>query len=256
MTAAREAGQPITMVTCYDTWSARIINATDIDCILVGDSVAMVMHGHDTTIPADVDMMRLHTAAVRRGAPDRLVIADMPFLAHRKGIRTTMDAVDTLIKAGGQAVKVEGGSSVDTIRHIVDSGVPVMGHLGLTPQSINKLGGFRVQGRGDEAAGRIRDDAARLQDAGCFAIVLELVPAELAAEITEALEIPTIGIGAGPGTSGQVLVLQDLLGMQPDFKPHFLRTYLDGFELLREALLSYDRDVKSRAYPAQEESYQ
>jgi 3-methyl-2-oxobutanoate hydroxymethyltransferase len=256
MAAARAKGNTISMVTCYDTWSARIISATDIDCILVGDSAAMVMHGHETTIPADVDMMRLHTSAVRRGAPERLLIADMPFLAHRKGLRPAMEAVESLMKAGAQGVKIEGaGSTVDTIRHIVESGVPVMGHLGLTPQSIHHLGGYRVQGRGDEAAARLRSDAMLLQEAGCFALVLEVVPSALAAEVTEALQIPTIGIGAGPHTSGQVLVLQDLLGMQPDFKPHFLRTYLDGFALLQEALVRYDRDVKAGAYPASEESY-
>jgi 3-methyl-2-oxobutanoate hydroxymethyltransferase len=226
MAAARADGRPISMVTCYDTWSARIIAATDIDCILVGDSVAMVMHGHDTTIPADVDMMRLHVAA------------------------------DVLMKAGAQGVKIEGaGDTVDLIRHIVGSGVPVMGHLGLTPQSIHAFGGYRVQGRGEAAAAAIRAEALRLQGAGCFALVLEVVPAALAAELTEVLDIPTIGIGAGPHTSGQVLVLQDLLGMQPEFKPHFLRTFLDGFELLREALDRYDEAVKSGAYPSDEESY-
>lgn len=256
MTAARADGRPISMVTCYDTWSARIIAATDIDCILVGDSVAMVMHGHDTTIPADVDMMRLHVAAARRGAPELLLIADMPFLAHRKGLRPAMEAVDVLMKAGAQGVKIEGaGDTVDLIRHIVDSGVPVMGHLGLTPQSIHAFGGYRVQGRSEQAAAAIRAEAVRLQEAGCFALVLEVVPSALASEVTEALDIPTIGIGAGPHTSGQVLVLQDLLGMQPEFRPHFLRTFLDGFELLREALGRYDGAVKSGSYPSDEESY-
>jgi len=257
MAVARESGHSISMVTCYDTWSARIVNASEVDCILVGDSVAMVMHGHDTTIPADVDMMCLHTKAVRRGAPDRLVISDMPFLAHRKGVRSAMDAVERLMKAGAQAVKIEGaGDNVDIIRHIVHSGVPVVGHIGLTPQSIHQLGGYRVQGRGNGGAERLRADATKLQAAGCFAVVLEVVPGDLAADITRSLTIPTIGIGAGPHTSGQVLVLHDLLGMQPDFKPHFLRTYLDGFELIKGALDRYDGDVKSGAYPSAEESYQ
>jgi 3-methyl-2-oxobutanoate hydroxymethyltransferase len=256
MAAARAKGRPISMVTCYDTWSARIIVATDIDCILVGDSAAMVMHGHDTTIPADLDMMARHVAAVRRGAGDLLVIADMPFLAHRKGLQPTVEAVEKLMKAGAQAVKIEGaGDGVDTIRHIVSSGVPVMGHLGLTPQSIHQLGGFRVQGRGEEAGQLLLEEARRLEGAGCFALVLECVPSEVARAVTGALAIPTIGIGAGPHTSGQVLVLQDLLGMQPDFKPHFLRTYLDGFELLRDALARYDHDVKAGQFPSDEESY-
>lgn len=254
--AARADGRAISMVTCYDAWSARIIAATDIDCILVGDSAAMVMHGHDTTIPVEVSTMAQHVAAVRRGAGDRLVIADMPFLAHRRGIPATMDAVATLMAAGGQAVKIEGaGSTVDTIRHIVESGVPVVGHLGLTPQSIHQLGGFRVQGRGESAGRQILEDSRRLEAAGCCALVLECVPSTLAADVTEALGIPTIGIGAGPHTSGQVLVLQDLLGLQPDFKPHFLRIYLDGFGLIRDALDRYHRDVRAGAFPSKEESY-
>jgi 3-methyl-2-oxobutanoate hydroxymethyltransferase len=214
------------------------------------------MHGHDTTIPADLDMMSLHVSAARKGAPETLIVADMPFLAHRHGLDRAMTAVERLIRAGGQAVKIEGANgTVDTVRHIVDSGVDVMGHLGLTPQSVHQLGGFKVQGREVAAASRLVDDARRLQDAGCFALVLELVPSELAREITEALAIPTIGIGAGPHTSGQVLVLQDLLGMDPDFKPRFLRTYLDGFNLLREALDRYAVDVRSGAFPSDGESF-
>jgi len=256
MTAARTTGRPISVVTCYDAWSAKIIAATDIDCVLVGDSAAQVMHGHGTTIPADLDMMCLHTAAVRRGLGDRLLVADMPFLAHRKGLEPTMEAVGRLIKAGAQAVKIEGAAgSLETIRWIVDSGVAVMGHLGLTPQSIHKLGGYRVQGREAAAARRLLEDARGLEQAGCFALVLECVPAELGAEITEALAIPTIGIGAGPHTSGQVLVLQDLLGMDPTFRPHFLRTFLDGFELLKDALGRYDAEVKAGTFPSVEESY-
>jgi 3-methyl-2-oxobutanoate hydroxymethyltransferase len=244
------------MVTCYDFTAARIVSASAVDVILVGDSAAMVMHGHETTIPADLDMMCFHTEAVRRGAPDTLVVADMPFLAHRHGLDATMTAVERLIRAGAQAVKIEGANgTVETIRHIVDSGVDVMGHLGLTPQSVHHLGGFKVQGRDESAARRVAEDALRLQDAGCFALVLELVPGELAREITESLTIPTIGIGAGRHTSGQVLVLQDLLGMQPEFQPKFLRTYLDGFELIRGALDRYDRDVKDGAFPSDEESY-
>lgn len=254
MISARAEGRRITMVTCYDYWTARIVHATPIDCILVGDSAAMVMHGHDTTIPADVEMMSRHVAAVRRGAPERLVIADMPFLAHRKGVGRAMDAVDALMKAGAQGVKIE-GPDFATIEHVVVSGVPVMGHLGLTPQSIHLLGGHRVQGRDREAAQRMVENARGLERVGCFALVLECVPAELAAAVTEALQIPTIGIGAGPATSGQVLVLQDLLGTDPDFRPHFLRTYLDGFTLIRDALERYDSDVRSGAFPADEESY-
>ncbi|HSL17532.1 MAG TPA: 3-methyl-2-oxobutanoate hydroxymethyltransferase [Methylomirabilota bacterium] len=254
--AAAAAGRRITMVTCYDSWSARIIAATDIDLILVGDSVAMVVHGHTTTIPADLDMMCLHTAAVRRGAPEGRIIADMPFLAHRKGLAETVTAVERLVRAGAQAVKLEGADgNIETIRHVVESGVGVMGHLGLTPQSIHKLGGFRVQARDHAAAAKLLEDALALQEAGCFALVLECVPSTLAREVTEALHIPTIGIGAGPHTSGQVLVLQDLLGVDPSFRPRFVRTYLDGHSLIREALEAYDRDVKAGAFPSDEESF-
>ena len=256
MRAAKADGRTISMVTCYDAWSARIIAASEVDVILVGDSAAMVVHGHDTTIPADLDMMSLHVSAVRKGAPATLIVADMPFLAHRHGIDRSMTAVERLIRSGGQAVKIEGANgTVDTVRHIVDSGVDVMGHLGLTPQSVHQLGGFKVQGRETAVADRLVDDARRLEDAGCVALVLELVPSELAREITEALAIPTIGIGAGPHTSGQVLVLQDLLGMDLEFKPRFLRTYLDGFNLLREALDQYADDVRSGAFPSNKESF-
>jgi 3-methyl-2-oxobutanoate hydroxymethyltransferase len=256
MTTSRADGRRISMVTCYDYWSARIIAATDVDVILVGDSAAMVMHGHETTIPADLDMMCLHTAAVRRGAPEKLLVADMPFLAHRRGLAETMTAVERLVRAGAQAVKIEGADgSVDTIRHIVDSGVDVTGHVGLTPQSIHHLGGFKVQGKDTEGANKLIEDSRRLEQAGCFALVLECVPAGVAKTITDGLTIPTIGIGAGPHTTGQVLVLQDLLGMQPDFRPRFLRTYLNGFELLRDALDRYDRDVKAGAFPSDGESY-
>jgi len=256
MTAARAAGTPITVLTCYDAWSAKILAASRVDALLVGDSAAMVMHGHDTTIPADLDTMCLHTAAVRRGAPDKLLIADMPFLAHRKSLAATMEAVERLVRAGGQAVKLEGADgNEEAIRHIVESGIDVMGHLGLTPQSLHRLGGYRVQGRDQGVAGKLADDALRLQDAGCFALVLELVPGALARSITESLAIPTIGIGAGPHTSGQVLVLQDMLGLQPDFRPRFLRTWLDGADLVRDAVDRFDRDVKDGRYPSDEESY-
>jgi 3-methyl-2-oxobutanoate hydroxymethyltransferase len=253
---AREQGRPITMVTCYDAWTARIVAASGVDAILVGDSAAMVVHGHDTTIPADLDMMCLHVAAVRRGAHDALIVADMPFLAHRHGLDRAMTAVERLIRAGGQAVKIEGANgTVDVVRHIVDSGVDVVGHLGLTPQSVHQLGGFKVQARDRDAARRLADDARRLEDAGCCALVLEMVPSELAREVTEALTVPTIGIGAGPHTSGQVLVLQDLLGMDPSFRPRFVRTYLDGHDLLRGALDRWSEDVRSGAFPSDQESF-
>ena len=252
----KAAREPITLVTGYDYTTAQIINASTIDAILVGDSAAMVIHGYDTTINATIEMMVAHVAAVCRGAPDKLVIVDMPFLAHRHDQRHTMAAIDTLMKAGANAVKIEGGRAhVDIIRYIVDSGIPVMGHLGLTPQSVHQLGGFRVQGRDKIAGQSILEDSKLLAEAGCFALLLELVPALLAQRITKHLLIPTIGIGAGPHTSGQVLVYQDLLGMNPGFKPKFLRTYLEGFELIKSALDNYATDVRTGRFPGPKESF-
>lgn len=244
------------MVTCYDTWSARIINDTSLDCILVGDSASMVMHGYPSTVHADTEMMSMHVRAVARGAPAKFLVGDIPFLAHRKGRKPLMDTVEQLMKAGANAVKLEGARGhLDEIAHIVASGVPVMGHLGLTPQSVNQLGGFKVQGKGEETARQISEDAMSLEQAGCFAVVLECIPAPLAGEITKALSIPTIGIGSGPDTAGQVLVLQDLLGVDPSFKPKFVRRYLEGYQLIKEALEHFDEDVKLGRFPIKKESF-
>jgi 3-methyl-2-oxobutanoate hydroxymethyltransferase len=254
MKAARE---PITMVTCYDTWSARIISDTHIDTVLVGDSASMVMHGFDSTVHAEVGMMAYHVAAVKRGLTHKFLIADMPFLAHRKGTRYLMESIDTLMKAGAQAVKIEGADGMlDTIEFVVKSGVPVVGHLGLTPQSYHQLGGFKLQGAETESAGRILEFSKRLEDAGVFSLVLEMVPSALAKKITEALSIPTIGIGAGPHTDGQVLVLHDLLGMSKDFNPKFLRKYLEGYTLIKDALNTYSEEVKQGSFPSAKESYE
>ena len=252
----KQAGQKISMVTCYDAWSARILNETDIDTLLVGDSLAMVMHGFDSTVHATVEMMAMHVAAVRRGAPDKFVVADMPFMSVRQGLEKAMQNVTTLMQAGGNCVKVEGiDGHQDIIKHIVESGVPVMGHLGLTPQSVEALGGHRVQGRNEGAAATILKQAQACQAAGCFALVLECVPIPLAQMITQQLDIPTIGIGAGPHTDGQVLVLQDMLGMDDQFKPKFLRHYLHGKSLVSDAVDTYHDDVQSGAFPSVEESY-
>lgn len=251
-----QAQQKITMVTCYDYWSAKLIARSEIDCILVGDSVAMTMHGFDTTVSATVDMMAMHVAAVARGARNKFIIGDLPFLAHRQGRALAMQAVQRLMQAGAQAVKLEGADGhCDIVKWIVDSGVPVMGHLGLTPQSVNQLSGYRVQGRNQQQADKMLEDALALQAAGCFAIVLECVPAPLAINITQQLAIPTIGIGAGPGTSGQVLVLQDLLGLNETANFKFLKKYLNGAELILDALERYDSDVKNGCYPNQEHAF-
>ena len=253
---AKADGRKISMVTAYDAWSAALVARSNVDSILVGDSAAMVVHGYPTTLSASVALLALHTRAVARRAGDKLLVADLPFLSFRKGIPAAMTAVGTLVKSGAQAVKLEGVEGHDdVIRQIVGSGVPVMGHVGLTPQSVLTLGGFKVQGRDEESAAGVRRDALRLQDLGCFAVVLECVPADLAARITAELAIPTIGIGAGAGTDGQVLVLQDLLGVDPNPSPKFVRRYVDGVGLLTDALNRYDADVKEATFPAAQESY-
>ncbi|MEW5843422.1 MAG: 3-methyl-2-oxobutanoate hydroxymethyltransferase [Bacteroidota bacterium] len=246
----------ISVVTCYDYWSARIIDGTDIDAVLVGDSAAMVMHGFETTINAELEMMGYHVAAVKRGLKNKFLIADLPFLAHKKSKEVLVDALDRLMKAGAQAIKIEGANgNLEIIKNLVDTGIPIMGHLGLTPQSVNQLGGFKLQGANEPAADRILNDARLLQQAGCFSIVLEMVPAQLAKLISEELTIPTIGIGAGVYTDGQVLVLQDLLGLSNGFNPKFLRKYLDGSELIKGALNNFNSDVKKENYPGEKESY-
>jgi 3-methyl-2-oxobutanoate hydroxymethyltransferase len=244
------------MVTCYDAAFARVLEVSQVDCILVGDSAAMVMHGQPDTLGATVELMAMHTAAVRRGAPTRFLVGDMPFLSFRKGIPAALDAVGALMRAGAQAVKLEGvRGHEDVITAITGSGVPVMGHLGLTPQSVNALSGFRVQGRSEDDAARILEDAKRLESLGCFSLVLECVPSALAARITRSLSIPTIGIGAGIDCDGQVLVLQDMLGLSTGHRPKFVRSYLDGFERVREAFDRFDADVKQGAFPSASESY-
>jgi 3-methyl-2-oxobutanoate hydroxymethyltransferase len=254
--AMKGSDRRISMVTCYDFWSARLLNRSDVDCLLVGDSLAMVMHGFDSTVYADVDLMALHTRAVTRGAPDKFIVSDMPFLSMRKGLERAMDAVQSLMQSGAHAVKIEGeAGQLDLISHIVESGVPVMGHLGLTPQAVHGFGGHRVQARDEAAARNLVESARRLADAGCFALVLECVPASVARCVSQAIPIPTIGIGAGRYTDGQVLVLQDLLGTNPDFKPRFLRHYADGFTTISEAVNSFHAEVQSGEFPSRQESY-
>jgi 3-methyl-2-oxobutanoate hydroxymethyltransferase len=253
----KNAGRKISMVTCYDYSSARVVAESDIDCILVGDSLAMVMHGHPTTLSATTAMMALHAAAVARGALTKFIVADLPFLSYRKGLKDAMDSVQELMSAGAHAVKLEGvRGHVDIVRHIVESGVPVMGHLGLTPQSINGLGGMKLQARTDAAVETLAVQARELEEAGCFSLVLECVPSEAARKVTDLLKIPTIGIGAGPNVNGQVLVYRDVLGLNPGFKPKFLRVYANAFEVIQAALNAYDRDVKGGHFPAESESYE
>jgi 3-methyl-2-oxobutanoate hydroxymethyltransferase len=251
---ARREGRPIVMVTAYDAPMARIVAASEADAILVGDSAAMVVHGLPSTVHATLEMMVLHTAAVRRGAPDRVVVADLPFLTFRQGRETAVRAAGALMQAGATAVKLEGVTGhEDVVAHLVGSGIPVMGHLGLTPQSVNQLGGYRLQGRSEAEAARLLAEARRLEELGAFALVLECVPSALAAEVTHALTVPTIGIGAGADTSGQVLVINDLLGLDPDFRPRFARRYRDGYGDILAALNAFARDVRGTRFPAREE---
>ncbi len=254
--AARERQRKLVVVTAYDAWSARLLAEAPVDALLVGDSAMMVMHGENDTLGATVELMALHTRAVARGAGGKFIVADFPFLAARKGAAHALDCAAELLRAGAHAVKIEGvRGHADAIRHLVDSGVPVMGHLGLQPQSVRALGGYAVQGRAAGDAAQLQEDAAALEAAGVFAIVLECVPAKLARKITAAAEVPTIGIGAGAGCDGQVLVLHDLLGFNPDFKPRFVRRFADGAALVRDGVEKYAKAVRSGKFPDGKESF-
>jgi 3-methyl-2-oxobutanoate hydroxymethyltransferase len=253
---AKLEGRKLSMVTCYDYTFARLLATSGVDGILVGDSVAMVMHGHPSTVTANMDMMRIHTEAVARGAGGKFIVADMPFLSFRKGVPAALDAAQVLMSAGANAVKLEGvDGHEDVVERMVQSGIPVMGHVGLQPQSVQVYGGYRVQGRSEETAREIARQADTLQQLGAFAVVLECIPAKLAGEITAALRIPTIGIGAGAGCDGQILVLQDLLGMNTGHRPKFARTFSEGAHAVAEAVANFDEAVKAGTFPAAKESY-
>ena len=248
-------GRRLVMTTAYDAVTARIADSV-VDIILVGDSVGNVCLGFDNTLPVSVAMMNHHLEAVVRTRPRALLVADMPFLSFHLGIEETLRNAGGFLQRGAAAVKLEGGTKrIETVRALVDCEVPVMGHLGLTPQSVNVMGGFKVQGRSADDALRLLDDAYRLQEAGCFALVLEGIPAELAARATESLEIPTIGIGAGSDCSGQVLVFHDVLGLTQGHRPKFVRAYANGFQLLQDALSNWATDVRSGSFPGAQESY-
>ncbi len=254
--ARKKNGTKLVMVTCYDSSFARVLNTSKIDLLLVGDSCAMTMHGYDSTIHADVGMIALHTAAVARAAPDKFIVADMPFISVRKGMTEGMQAIENLIRAGAHAVKIEGvRGNEEFVGHVTESGIPVMGHLGLTPQFVNAFGGMKVQGKTVEDQEQLLEDALEFERRGAFSLVLECVPAGIAQKITAALSIPVIGIGAGVNVDGQVLVLQDLLGFTPEFKPKFLRQYLNGFTLFQGAFDRFAADVQSGSYPSDEETY-
>lgn len=252
----KAAGEKIAVITSYDASFTRLIERAGMDVILIGDSLGMVIQGHESTLPVTVSDMVYHTANVMRVSEHCMVIADMPFMSHG----TPGQALDTagrLMKEGGaHMVKIEGGApQLDTVRHLTDRAVPVCGHLGLTPQSIHQLGAYRVQGRGEQAAERILKDAIALQDAGVQMLVLECVPAVLAEEITRALDVPVIGIGAGVETDGQVLVLFDMLGITPDKPPTFVRDFLAEVGSVPEAISAYVDAVKSKTFPAPEHTF-
>lgn len=249
--------EKISMITCYDYSFAQIINESNLDCILVGDSASMVMHGLPSTVLADVAMMCSHIASVARGAPKKFIIGDLPFLSYRKSLTTNMNNAEALMKAGSEALKLEGASgNLKLITHLVHSGVPIMGHLGLTPQSVHALGGHKVQGKEKEAQILILDHAKKLEDAGCFSVVLECIPSLLAKKIALELKIPVIGIGAGPDVDGQVLVLQDLLGFNDSFKPKFLKKYFNAHQIFKNIFNEYHNEVKTKTFPTQKESYE
>ena len=253
----KRAKEKITMLTCYDATMASLLDKTAVDSLLVGDSVAMVMHGFDNTISATMDMMVLHTQSVARGSHNKLIIADMPFLSYGCSIEQGMKNAATLMQAGAHAIKLEGAENLKLVERLVNNGIPVIGHLGLTPQSVNQLGGHRIQGRDETSADKILNDAQALEKAGCFSIVLECVPSQLAKQITEALSIATIGIGAGNDCDGQVLVAHDMLGLNLGFEPKFLKHYADLGTQLIDAVNRYTQEVKDKSFPeASKHTYQ
>lgn len=248
----KSEGRKISMITCYDSTFAKIIDQTDIDCILIGDSASMVMHGESTTLPAKMEWMTEHAHSVRNGT-QKYIVCDMPFLTTRKGIEYATDCAGKLLVAGANCVKIEGVfGQEEIIRHLVMSGIPVMSHLGLTPQFFQAFGGHKMQGKTDEAAEKIIEEAKKAEELGCCSMVLECIPAALAKKITAAVNIATIGIGAGINCDGQVLVLQDMLGMS-GFKPRFVRQYLNGLELIKNAINSYASDVHTCEFPKGDE---
>ena len=253
----KRRGEKISVITAYDFSFAKIFDAAGIDIILVGDSASNVMAGHETTLPITLDQMIYHAAAVVRGSDRSLVLVDLPFGSYQGNSKEAlMSTIRIMKETGAHGIKLEGGEEiVESVKRIISAGVPVMGHLGLTPQSIYKFGTYTVRAREGEEAEKLKRDAICLQEAGCFAVVLEKIPASLAKEVTEQLSIPTIGIGAGRYCDGQVLVMHDMLGINTEFKPRFLRTYLNLHEQVTEAIHKYINDIKSKNFPNESEQY-
>ena len=253
----KEQGEKISMITSYDYSMAQIVDGAGIDIILVGDSAANVMAGHKTTLPITLDQMIYHASSVVRGVERAFVVCDMPFGTYQGDPITALhSAVRIMKESGSDGVKLEGGEEIiDSVKKIITAGIPVMGHLGLTPQSVHQLGGYGLQAKEEAAAEKLIADAKMLEEAGCFAVVLEKIPAALAKRVSEALTIPTIGIGAGVGTDGQVLVIHDMLGINKGFSPKFLRRYADLHTIMTEAVSHYIEDVKSCDFPNENEQY-
>jgi len=255
---AKAAGRKLAVLTCYDTLFARLLAETGLDAVLVGDSLGQVVLGYPTTLPVTVDDMIHHASAVRRGLPDTFMIVDMPFLSYQVSREDAVRNAGRVLKTtGAEAVKIEGGgpATVACASALVEVGIPVMGHLGLTPQSVHQLGGYSVRGRETDEAERLVGQASDLEAAGCFSLVLEMVPSSLATRVSQGLSIPTIGIGAGDGCDGQVLVLPDMLGLNEGFEPRFLRRFADLGPAVREAVAAYVAAVQEGEYPSAEESY-
>lgn len=255
--AMKERGEKISMLTAYDFSMASILDAAGIDVLLVGDSASNVMAGHTTTLPITLDQMIYHASSVVRGVKRALVVVDLPFGSYQGNSSEALrSAIRIMKESGAHAIKLEGGSEIkDSVTRILSAGVPVMGHLGLTPQSIYKFGTYTVRAKEEQEAKKLMEDALLLEEVGCFALVLEKIPSKLAKQVAEGLRIPVIGIGAGPAVDGQVLVTHDLLGITKEFKPRFLRRYADLNDLMTKAVNEYITDVKSRDFPSPEEAY-
>lgn len=253
----KQRGEKIAMLTAYDFSMASVVEDAGMDVILVGDSASNVMAGHETTLPITLDQMIYHASSVVRAAKRALVVVDLPFGSYQGNSKEALNSAIRIMKeAGAHAVKMEGGTEiVESVIRILAAGIPVMGHLGLTPQSIYKFGTYTVRAKEEAEANKLKTDALALQEAGCFGVVLEKIPAKLAQEVTDSLSIPTIGIGAGGKCDGQVLVIHDMLGLNKGFKPRFLRQYLNLFEEMSDAVKSYIKDVKSNDFPGEKEQY-
>jgi 3-methyl-2-oxobutanoate hydroxymethyltransferase len=255
--AKKDNGRPITMLTAYDYSSAILVERAGIDVILVGDSLGMVMMGLDSTVPVTMEEMLHHCRAVARGANQAHLVGDMPFMSYQADLADALRNAGRFLKEGGmESVKLEGGQEIAaTVKAIVNAGIPVMGHIGLTPQSVSKLGGYKVQGKKAADARRLLDDAKSLEQAGCYSLVLEAVPAQVAKAISQRVRIPTIGIGAGAGCDGQVLVYHDLVGLFDRFKPRFVKQYADVGQVILEAIQSFSNEVTKGTFPAGEHTY-